>query len=126
MRKVGFKTAEVVTAVICEMMSSVKALFQTVTFDNGREFAWHEKIAAVLGGEVYFAHPYSSWERGTNENTNGLIRQYFPKDCDFSEITDARIQDVQDRLNNRPRKCFGIKTPNQLLFGIDPPVALGL
>jgi IS30 family transposase len=126
MRKVAFKTAEAVTAVICEMMSSVKALFQTVTFDNGREFAWHEKIAAVLGGEVYFAHPYSSWERGTNENTNGLIRQYFPKDCDFSEITDARIQDVQDRLNNRPRKCLGIKTPNQLLFGIDPPVALGL
>lgn len=126
MRKVAFKTAEAVTAAICEMMNSVKALFQTVTFDNGREFAWHEKIAAELGGEVYFAHPYSSWERGTNENTNGLIRQYFPKDCDFSSITDTRIQEVQDRLNNRPRKCLGIKTPNQLLFGIDPPVALGL
>jgi IS30 family transposase len=126
MRKVAFKTAEAVTAAICEMMSSVKELFQTVTFDNGREFAWHEKIAAELDGDVYFAHPYSSWERGTNENTNGLIRQYFPKDCDFSTITEERMQDVQDRLNNRPRKCLGIKTPNQLLFGIDPPVALGL
>lgn len=126
MRKVAFKTAEAVTAAICEMMSSVKAAFRTVTFDNGREFAMHEKIAAELGGHVYFAHPYSSWERGTNENTNGLIRQYFPKDCDFSTLTDTRINDVQNRLNNRPRKCLGIKTPNQLLFGINPPVALGL
>jgi transposase, IS30 family len=125
MRKVAFKTAEAVTEAICEMMSSVKSLFRTVTFDNGREFAMHEKIAAELGGDVYFAHPYSSWERGTNENTNGLIRQYFPKDCDFRTITEEQIQDVQDRLNNRPRKCLGINTPNQLLFGIDPPVALG-
>ena len=126
MSKVKFKTAEAVTEAICEMMSGVKALFRSVTFDNGREFAMHEKIAAELGGDVYFAHPYSSWERGTNENTNGLIRQYFPKDCDFSTLTDADIKEVQDKLNNRPRKCLGIKTPNQLLFGIDPSVALSI
>ena len=84
----------------------------------------HEKICEKLDGQIYFAHPYSSWERGTNENTNGLIRQYFPKDHDFSTITGKQLMDVQDKLNNRPRKVLGMKTPNELLFGI-PPVALG-
>lgn len=125
MARVPFKTADNVRAAICTMMASVKGLFQTCTFDNGREFAQHEKISQALECDVYFAHPYSSWERGTNENTNGLIRQYFPKNCDFSKITDRQIRDVQHKLNNRPRKCLGMKTPNQLLFGINPPVALG-
>lgn len=125
MIKVPFKTAQNVQNAICSIMQSVKALFKTCTFDNGREFAHHEIIAKSLEGDIYFAHPYSSWERGTNENTNGLIRQYFPKDCDFTTITDQEISKVQDKLNNRPRKCLGMKTPNQLLFGINPPVALG-
>lgn len=124
MTKVPFKTAENVQGAICTIMQSVKSLFKTCTFDNGREFARHEAIAKSLEGDIYFAHPYSSWERGTNENTNGLIRQYFPKDRDFTTITEKEISDVQDKLNNRPRKCLGMMTPNQLLFGIDPPVAL--
>jgi len=72
----------------------------------------------------YFAHPYASWERGLNENTNGLIRQCFPKSYDFATITDEDIRYVMNRLNNQPRQCLGIKTPNQVFFGINPPVAL--
>lgn len=121
--KVPFKTALAVQKAICGCLSSVQQLFRSCTLDNGKEFAMHEKISKKLGGQVYFAHPYSSWERGTNENTNGLIRQYFPKDCDFTNITDEQLMDVQDKLNNRPRKILGMKTPNELLFGI-PPVAL--
>ena len=78
----------------------------------------------ALGAELYFAHPYASWERGLNEHANGLIRQYFPKGCDFATITDEDIQYAMNRLNNRPRKCLGMQTPNQVFFGIDPPVAL--
>ena len=123
--KVPFKTALSVQQAICSCLSSVKALFRSCTLDNGKEFALHEKISQTLDGQVYFAHPYSSWERGTNENTNGLIRQYFPKNCDFTTITDKQLADVQDKLNNRPRKVLGMKTPNELFFGIPPIVALG-
>ena len=90
----------------------------TLTADNGREFAWHEKIAEQLRAKFYFAHPYASWERGLNENTNGLIRQYFPKKHDFTTITEHQIEQVMDKLNNRPRKCLGFKTPNEIFFGI--------
>lgn len=72
----------------------------TVTSDNGREFAGHEEIAAALEADFYFAHPYASWERGTNENTNGLIRQYFPKSRDFTTITQLEIDAAMERLNN--------------------------
>ena len=123
--KVPFKTAQAVQEAICSCLSSVKQLFRSCTLDNGKEFAQHEAISQTLEGHVYFAHPYSSWERGTNENTNGLIRQYFPKDCDFTTITDKQIKQVQDMLNNRPRKVLDMKTPNELLFGISPNVALG-
>ena len=124
MAKVPFKTAQAVQEAICSCLSSVKQLFRSCTLDNGKEFAQHEAISQTLEGHVYFAHPYSSWERGTNENTNGLIRQYFPKDCDFTTITDKQIKQVQDMLNNRPRKVLDMKTPNELLFGISPNVAL--
>jgi len=70
------------------------------------------------------AHPYASWERGLNENTNGLIRQYLPKSRDYKIITQKEINQVMNKLNNRPRKCLGIKTPNQVFLGINPPVAL--
>jgi transposase, IS30 family len=122
--KVAFKTAHLVQEAICRCLSTVKVLFRSCTLDNGKEFAEHEKISAALDGQVYFAHPYSSWERGTNENTNGLIMQHFPKDHDFTTITDGQLRDVQDKINNRPRKVLGMKTPNELLFGITP-VALG-
>ena len=83
----------------------------TLTFDNGLEFAKHEMIADSIGTEIYFAKPYRSWERGTNENTNGLIRQYFPKSMQLDQLTDAEVQVVEDALNNRPRKKLGFLTP---------------
>jgi IS30 family transposase len=88
----------------------------TITSDNRREFAHHAAIAAGLEARFYFAHPYSAWERGLNENTNGLVRQYFPKKTDFSKITDRQIEAVVERLNNRPRKTLGYKTPNEVFF----------
>lgn len=97
---------------------------ESITSDNGREFAGHELVADTLDINFYFAHPYSPWERGANENTNGLLRQYAPKRSDFSQLTDEDIENAMDKLNNRPRKCLGMKTPNQVLFGLDPIVAL--
>ena len=88
----------------------------TITSDNGKEFAGHEEIESRLKANFYFAHPYSSWERGTNENTNGLIRQYFPKTRDFTTITQQEINMAMERLNNRPRKRLGYQTPNQVFF----------
>ncbi len=96
---------------------------KTITSDNGREFAHHQEIAQRLKVDFYFAHPYASWERGTNENTNGLVRQYFPKKSDFSKITDRQVNKVEERLNNRPRKTLGYKTPNEVFFKL-PLVAL--
>ena len=82
--------------------------------DNGKEFSRHEKISTVLGADFYFAHPYSSWERGTNENTNGLIRQYLPKGMSFTGVNKEKCRFIMDRLNNRPRKCLGYRTPKQV------------
>ena len=118
------KTAEGVKQAILRLLKPLDDRVLTLTSDNGKEFAHHEAIAHALEADFYFAHPYASWERGLNENTNGLIRQYFPKDRDFSTITKQEIQRAIDKLNNRPRKCLGMKTPNQVFFGINPPVAL--
>ena len=118
------RTAQEVTAVIIKRLIPLAAQVKTLTYDNGKEFASHQQIDKELKSNGYFAHPYHSWERGLNENTNGLIRQFFPKGKDLVEVTDAQIQKVMDRLNNRPRKCLGFKTPNQIFFGINPPVAL--
>lgn len=102
------------------LISSMKPYIDsviTITLDNGKEFAEHEKIAKELKTDVYFAHPYSSWERGINENTNGLIRRYFPKGTDFMLLSDEEIQAVVDELNHRPRKTRGYKTPHELFTG---------
>jgi len=160
---------------VIELLRPVQHRVHTITADNGKEFAGHETIATDPSGPsgcrtsrrtgleagFYFAHPYSSWERGLNpadgggtENTDGLIRQYFPKSRDFTTITESDTQAVMDKLNNRPRKCLGFsrpepeaslwerapfrgrdlpqgslsgtfgKTPNQVFFGIKPDVAL--
>ena len=85
-----------------------------VTRDNGKEFAGHETIARLLKADCYFADPYSSWQRGSNENTNGLIRQYFPKKTDFTTLSDKEIAEVERKLNNRPRKRLGFKLRNQV------------
>jgi IS30 family transposase len=88
----------------------------TITLDNGKEFCEHEAIAKALRARIYFAHPYASWERGLNENTNGLVRQYFPKGSDLAKVTEAEVQRVAALLNNRPRKTLGYRTPNEIFF----------
>ena len=115
-QKIERKTAQAVSQVMTKLLKPYKNEVHTVTSDNGREFARHEEIATALDADFYFAHPYSSWERGTNENTNGLIRQYFPKNRDFTTITDKEISTAMERLNNRPRKRLGYKTPHQVFF----------
>jgi len=123
-RKVKFKTAENVSDAIIALLTPMKKWVKTLTADNGKEFAFHQLIAKALNAKFYFAHPYSSWERGLNENTNGLIRQYIPKKTDFKQVSQKQIDTVMEKLNNRPRKCLGFKTPNQVFFGINPTVAL--
>jgi IS30 family transposase len=115
-RKVERKTAQAVSQAMIKLLKPYLRKVHTITSDNGREFAGHEEIAATLKADFYFAHPYSSWERGTNENTNGLIRQYFPKNRDFTTITQQEIDTAMERLNNRPRKRLGYQTPNQVFF----------
>lgn len=90
----------------------------TLTLDNGKEFAGHEHIALKSGCQVYFADPYSSWQRGTNENTNGLLRQYFPKGSDFSKLTVEAVNRVVAKINLRPRKRLGWKTPYEVYAGV--------
>ncbi len=119
--KVARNTAEVVGHAITTQLASL--VVKTITSDNGREFARHQYIAAQLKADFYFAHPYSSWERGLNENTNGLVRQYFPKKSEFSKITDSQLNRVVAWLNHCPRKTLGYKTPNEVFFKL-PLVAL--
>jgi IS30 family transposase len=124
LRKVEHKTAQDVADAVIELLKSLPVRTHTITADNGKEFADHERIAHHLRTNVYFAHPYSSWERGSNENMNGLIRQYFPKKRSFVTITQQEIEFVMNRLNNRPRKCLGFKTPNEVFFKNSSVVAL--
>ena len=116
--KISGKKADILADNAIETLKPLSDRFKTLTLDNGLEFAGHERIAEALGVKIYFAHPYSSWERGISENTNGLIRQYFPKGMDLNEVTQEDIEFVMDRLNNRPRKSRGNKTPNQLFKGL--------
>ena len=111
------KHAEGVTATIIGLLGPHKGKHHTMTLDNGKKFAGHESIAKRLKMSVYFAHPYHSWERGLNENTNGLLRQYFPKGSCFEKVTDDQVQLAVDSLNHRPRKIMGFKTPFEVLFG---------
>jgi IS30 family transposase len=110
------KEAEPLTKKTIEVLYPIKNLLHTITADNGKEFACHEKIAEKLGVDIYFAKPYHSWERGANENTNGLIRQYFPKGSSFENITIEQVKYVQNKLNDRPRKKLGFLTPNEFYF----------
>lgn len=110
------KTAEAVSLGLLKRLAPIRNKVETLTYDNGKEFAKHLFIDDILESQGYFAHPYSSWERGLNENTNGLIRQYFPKRTDFGQITDQEIALVEAKLNRRPRKCLDRKTPNYIFF----------
>ena len=112
--RVYTRKAKVVSSAIVRMLKPHADKVKTLTFDNGSEFVEHEKIAKSLNAKTFFAHPYSSWERGINENTNGLLRQFFPKKTDFKTITNQEIKNAVKNLNNRPRKTRNYKTPNQL------------
>jgi len=111
------KRADLLANVAIDSLGHLKDKIKTITLDNGLEFAEHGIIAEGLQSDIYFAHPYRSWERGINENTNGLIRQYFPKGTDFTEVTDEEILFVMNRLNNRPRATRGGRSPNELFTG---------
>ena len=116
LHKVERATARAVSAAIIEKLRPLAELVLTLTTDNGKEFALHQEIAAALGADYYFAHPYASWERGLNENTNGLVRQYCPKKSDFSRFAQEDIDAIANRLNHRPRKTLNYKTPFEVLF----------
>jgi IS30 family transposase len=115
LRKVTSKQADVVADTVIDLLKGLDHL-ETITADNGREFAHHKHIGRHLDLQVYFAHPYSSWERGTNENTNGLIRQYLPKTRNLKTVTGKEEIFIMDRLNLRPRKCLDYLTPFEVFF----------
>jgi len=110
------KEAAEVSAKITELLKTKKSKVHTITYDNGKEFAMHYIINQVIDCESYFATPYHSWERGLNENTNGLIRQYLPKKSSFDQITESEIEAIQNKLNSRPRKCLDYSTPNAIFL----------
>ena len=114
MGKLTTRSAEEVERQMVHLLSPWKS--HTLTSDNGKEFACHTRVAQSLGIKFFFAHPFSSWQRGTNENTNGLIRQYFPKKTDFSPLSCDDLSFVTDRLNNRPKKCLDFRTPYEVFL----------
>ena len=91
--------------------------FNTITSDNETEFHQYKKIEAETNVKFYFANPYHSWERGSNENANGLIRQYLPKTASMENLTQQQCNRIADKLNQRPRKRYGFKTPEEIYYG---------
>jgi len=120
--KMSRRTAGAVRRKVCQLLWPVKDKVLTLTSDHGKEFADHELIAETLQLNFYFAHPYAAWERGTNENTNGLLRQYFPKKSDFKTVSKKQIEQTSSKLNFRPRKTLRFKTPFEVFY--DTTVAL--
>lgn len=114
--KVKRRTAQAVRKQVCRMLLPVKNKVHTLTSDHGKEFADHKQIAQRLELKFYFAHPYAAWERGTNENTNGLLRQYFPKKSDFQSVSKKELEQAMTRLNSRPRKTLRFKTPFEVFY----------
>lgn len=102
---------------VCSTMTSLLGGYPclSITPDRGKEFALHEKVTEALGVPFFFPLPNHPWDRGTNENTNGLIREYLPKGCDMSKLTDSEMNWIQNELNMRPRKCLGFRTPHEVL-----------
>jgi transposase, IS30 family len=116
LKKCSTRKAEEVCQATIRLLKPIKAHLKTITADNGKEFSLHEYAAQELDVDWYFADPYSAWQRGTNENTNGLIRQYIRKGSDLNDYTDAYIAEITQRLNHRPRKRLGFKSPSQVLW----------
>ena len=117
-KRISSKHAQPVGDAVIALLRPHRKHCHTVTFDNGKEFAQHEYMAKCLLAKVYFAHPYCSWERGLNENMNGLIRQFFPKGTDFTQVRDDEVNDVVYKLNHRPRKCLQYRTPHEVFYGL--------
>ncbi|MEO5658732.1 MAG: IS30 family transposase [Polaromonas sp.] len=125
--RVASKHSEGVTQAVIALLRPHQHLCHTVTFDNGKEFAEHAFIAQCLQADVYFAHPYHSWERGLNENTNGLLRQRFPKSTNFLKVSDQDVEEAVYQLNHRPRKCLGFRTPHEAFHAMEmKPLTLAL
>lgn len=116
LKKCSTRKAEEVCQATIRLLEPIKAHLKTITADNGKEFSLHEYAAQELDIDWYFADPYSAWQRRTNENTNGLIRQYIRKGSDLNDYTDAYIAEITQRLNHRPRKRLGFKSPSQVLW----------
>jgi IS30 family transposase len=114
--KSNTKHANLVRQSIVQGLKPYQNQINTITYDNGLEFSEHQNIAQTLSANIYFAHPYSSWERGLNENTNGLIRQYLPKSQPLNNVTQKELNYIMDQLNHRPRKTLGFKTPYEQFF----------
>ena len=102
---------------VCEILAPFKGNVLTITTDNGLEFAQREMISEKIGAAIYFADPYSSWQKGAIENANGLIWQYIPKSTDFSTLTQQQIIEYETKINNRPRERLGFKTPYECYYG---------
>ena len=112
--KTNTKKASVVSQAIVKLLKPYQDQLKTITYDNGKEFAYHEEVAKQLNVSSYFTHPYSSWERGLNENHNGLIRQYLPKKEPFDNVSSEKICWIEKRLNNRPKKVLHFQTPKEV------------
>ena len=123
LQKVERRSADRVAQAILEQLRPFADVAHTLTSDNGKEFAQHETVAEELDLDFYFAHPYASWERGANENMNGLVRQYLPKQSDFTNVSQADLETIMCKLNHRPRKCLDFRSPFQVFF--QQAVALG-
>lgn len=107
---IASKTKELTTAAITLLLTSFKGYVYTITYDNGREFSGHATVSDKLDCNSFFARPYHSWERGLNENSNGLLRQYFPKSMPLDQVTEEEVFAAVNQINHRPRKCLGYKT----------------
>ena len=116
-KRVKHKTKSEVARAIIRLLKPFKKKCNTITFDNGGEFASHEFIAKRLNCKTYFAKPYHSWQRGLNENSNGLLRRYFPKRTSIAKISEQHLADVSLLINMRPRKTLGYLTPLEVLTG---------
>ena len=112
--KLSRPTAQATHRATVHRLNPLRDHVHTITYDNGKEFAGHRKTAQCLHAHIFFATPYHAWERGVNENTNGLIRDFFPKGTDFTTIHPATVAKVERLLNRRPRKSLGFQTPNEV------------
>ena len=116
LRKVERRTADLVSEAVIDLLQPISEPLHTITADNGKEFAEHERISRELNTDFFFAHPFAAWERGTNENMNGLVRQYIPKNREFASITEHELLVITNRLNHRPRKCLDFMSPFEVFF----------